>query len=198
MNDAKPTTDAVWSQLSGDLWRFIRRRVPDDHVADDLLQETFLRIHRKLDSLGGADRLAAWVYQIARNTVHDHHRRRKSDAALGEHEPADDSEDDLIALRSRAGGWLDELIAILPDGYRDAVRYAELEGRTAQEVADRLGLSLPAAKSRVRRGRLMLRDRLDACCRFETDRLGNVVDYTPRPERTVCRDCGDGRDSTCS
>ena len=102
MEGTKPTTDAVWSQLSGDLWRFIRRRVPDDHVADDLHQETFLRIHRKIDSLGGADRLAAWVYRIARNVVHDHYRSRgNGEAALGETEPADEPGDELAELRCR-------------------------------------------------------------------------------------------------
>ena len=66
------TTDAIWSHLSSDLRRFIRRRVPDDHVADDLLQETFMRVHRNIGALQEADRLAAWVYQIARNVIHDH------------------------------------------------------------------------------------------------------------------------------
>jgi DNA-directed RNA polymerase specialized sigma24 family protein len=61
----QPSTDSVWSQLSADLRRFIRRRVSDEHVADDLLQETSVRIHRHIDSLADADRLEAWVYQIA-------------------------------------------------------------------------------------------------------------------------------------
>ena len=72
---AQPTTDAIWSQLSSDLRRFIRRRVADDHVTDDLLQETFMRIHRNIGTLRQTERLAAWVYQIARNVVHDHHRQ---------------------------------------------------------------------------------------------------------------------------
>src|SRR3990170_1250962 len=71
----QPTTGAIWSHLSSDLRRFIRRRVPDDHVADDLLQETFMRVHRNIGTLQEAERLAAWVYQIARNVVHDHHRK---------------------------------------------------------------------------------------------------------------------------
>lgn len=188
MPEAKPTTDSVWSQLSGDLWWFIRRRVPDDHVADDLRQETFLRIHRSIDSLSEADRLAAWVYRIARNVVHDHYRRGSGDAGLGDHEPCDEPVDPLVELRSAASGWLGEFVAQLPDAYRDAVRLAEFEGRTAPEVADRLGLSLTATKTRIRRGRLLLRKRLDECCRFEIDRRGNVMDYERR-NRDDCRNC---------
>jgi hypothetical protein len=48
---ANPATEMIWSQLSDDLRRFIRRRVADEHVADDLLQETFLRIHRNVNKL---------------------------------------------------------------------------------------------------------------------------------------------------
>jgi RNA polymerase sigma-70 factor (ECF subfamily) len=188
MEGMKLTTDAVWSQLSGDLWRFIRRRVPDDHVADDLHQETFLRIHRGIDSLGEADRLAAWVYRIARNVIHDHYRRGSFAAGLGDYEPSDEPDDPIAELRSAAGGWLGEFVAQLPDTYRDVVRLAELEDRAAPEVADQLGLSLPATKSRIRRGRLLLRERLDDCCRFEIDRRGNVMDYERR-QQNDCRNC---------
>src|SRR5688572_24311154 len=89
---AQPTTDAIWTQLSSDLRRFIRRRVPDDHVADDLTQETFVRVHRNIGTLKEANRLAAWVYQIARNVVHDHHRRRSpSTVAFADAEAPDDN-----------------------------------------------------------------------------------------------------------
>lgn len=186
----QPSTDAIWTRLSADLRRFIRRRVADDHVADDLLQETFVRVHRNLPSLQEADRLAAWVYQIARNVIHDHHRQATRTTVTLVDDPADDSDDRLGCL-SRAGEWLGELVQQLPDGYRQAVQFSEIEGLPQQEVADRLGLSLSGAKSRIQRGRAMLKDELERCCRFEFDRRGNVMDYEPKPDRTVCRDCGE-------
>lgn len=190
---SQPSTEAVWSHLSSDLWRFIRRRVADDHAADDLLQETFVRVHRSIGTLEETDRVAAWVYRIARNVLIDHHRRATNPAvALGDTDPVEAEPDDrLCPLRCRGAKWLDELIRSLPDGYREAVQLAEVEGVSQQEVADRLGLSLSGAKSRVQRGRVMLRDALDRCCRFEFDVRGNVMDYEPRPDRKVCRDCGD-------
>lgn len=88
---AQPTTDAIWTQLSADLRRFIRRRVSDDHVADDLLQETFVRVHRNIGTLQETERLAAWVYRIARNVVHDHHRKAaNATVPLPDAEPAGD------------------------------------------------------------------------------------------------------------
>jgi RNA polymerase sigma-70 factor, ECF subfamily len=126
---ARPSTDAIWTRLSADLRRFIRRRVSDDHAADDLLQETFVRVHRNIGTLQEADRLAAWVYRIARNVIHDHHRKAThSPVALAAADPTDDSEDHLSRLQCRCADWLEEMILALSEGYREAVQLSEVEG----------------------------------------------------------------------
>lgn len=188
---AQLTTEALWTTLSEDLRRFIRRRVADDHLAADLLQETFVRVHRNIGTLRENSRLAAWVYRIARNVIHDHRRRTTNAAvALAECDPIDDSDGDVQQVPCEGGGWLAELIGSLPEGYRDAVQMAEIEGMAQQEVADRLGLSLSGAKSRIQRGRVMLKDALERCCHFEFDGRGNLIDYAPKADRKVCRNCG--------
>ncbi|MCI0640879.1 MAG: RNA polymerase sigma factor SigZ [Gemmataceae bacterium] len=184
-----PSTESVWAQLSADLLRFIRRRVPDDHVADDLLQETFVRIHRNIANLQDADRLAAWVYQIARHVIYDHHRSSSKSVPLVY---------EIATVEDRTGNgipwtatWLAKMVGQLPDSYSDAVQLAELGGLTQQEVAERLGLSLSGAKSRIQRGRAMLKAALLRCCDFELDRRGNVLDCIPKSDRTACLDCDD-------
>ena len=186
---SQPSTEAIWTSLSADLRRFIRRRVADDHLADDLLQESFVRVHRHIGTLQEADRLAAWVYQIARNVIHDHHRRATSSTVALADDPVDEPDERLGCLRGRACGWLEEMVGQLPDGYREAVQLSEVEGLPQQEVAVRLGLSLSGAKSRIQRGRVMLKGVLERCCHFEFDRRGNVMGYDPKPDRTVCRNC---------
>lgn len=183
--ETRLTTDAIWTRLSSDLRRFIRRRVLDDHVADDLLQETFVRIHRSIGTLQGAERLAAWVYQIARNVVHDHHRTISNQPV--ELADAQDEQDSQIGC----GGitWLGDMIRSLPSGYRDALEMAEIEELPQQEVANRLGLSLSGAKSRIQRGRAMLKRVLEACCSFELDGRGGIMSCDPKPRQKVCRDC---------
>jgi RNA polymerase sigma-70 factor (ECF subfamily) len=188
----RPATEAVWSQLSNDLRRFIRRRVADDQTADDLLQETFVRIHRGIASLDDAGQLAPWVYRIARNVVYDHYRAKAHPVEpLGDTDPAADGKDRFDDSQCRCAEWTGELIGQLPETYREAIRLSEVEGLSQQEVADRLGLSLSAAKSRIQRGRAMLRDVLDRCCHFEFDRRGNLLDIDPKPDRTVCKSCDD-------
>ena len=186
----QPSTESLWAHLSTDLRRFIRRRVADDHVADDLLQETFVRAHRHLPTLEEVDRVAAWVYRIARNVINDHHRgAANATVPLVETDPLDPPEDAVAQLRREASGWLGEMIRALPDGYREAVQLSEIDGLSQQEVADRLGLTLSGAKSRVQRGRALLKAVLEGCCRFEFDARGNMTDYHPRPDRSGCADC---------
>jgi RNA polymerase sigma-70 factor (ECF subfamily) len=188
---AETTTDAIWAHLSSDLRRFIRRRVLDDHVADDLLQETFVRVHRSVGTLQETNRLAAWVYQIARNVVHDHHRTASHStvALIDAENVSDDDQDPQIGSRDIT--WLNEMIRSLPDGYREAVQMAEIEERSQQDVADRLGLSLSGAKSRIQRGRSMLKSLLEACCTFEWDGRGRLMSCDAKPNQNTCRDCGD-------
>jgi RNA polymerase sigma-70 factor (ECF subfamily) len=184
------STESVWAQLSSDLRQFIRRKVSDEHVADDVLQETFVRIHRSLASLQNEERLAAWVHQIARNAINDHYRRTPGDRAL----PAENLEqaagNPLEPLQSHASEWMQELIELLPEDYRAALKLAEIEGLTQQHVAERLGLSLSGAKSRVQRGRALLRELLNQCCTFQFDHAGRLMDCDPLPDRRVCKDCG--------
>ena len=82
------------------------------------------------------------------------------------------------------------MIESLPEPYGDAVRLYELDGLPQQAIADRLGLSLSGAKSRVQRGREKLKEQLFACCSFQRDRRGNVIGYT-RNADGGCELCGD-------
>lgn len=191
MTPAPPTTESIWTDLSDDLRQFIRRRVSDPHVAEDLLQETFLRIHRGIDALSDLDRLGAWVYRIARNVIYDHYRTSGRTAPIGDADPVEDGAGLAVTQCGHAEEWLGGLVAGLPAAYKDAVRLAEFEGVSQREVADRLGLSLSGAKSRIQRGRAILKDELERCCRFEFDRRGNLLEMEPKGECPVCREGAD-------
>jgi RNA polymerase sigma-70 factor (ECF subfamily) len=180
-------TEAVWTRMKTSLLAFFRRRVGDEHLAEDLLQETFVRIHDGLDGLQAEERLAPWVFRIARRTLADHARGRRAEPDVDTDEIAQ-PEPDAENLNREVEGWLAEMAGRLPAEYREAVELAELEGLTQAEVARRLGLSLSGAKSRVQRGRARLRDVLLACCHLDFDRRGNVIGYE---RRGGCRDCSE-------
>jgi RNA polymerase sigma-70 factor (ECF subfamily) len=80
------------------------------------------------------------------------------------------------------------MIYSLPERYREALILTEFDGLTQKELAERVGISLSGAKSRVQRGREMLKGMLHECCRFEFDRRGRVIECEPRAEDN-CSEC---------
>lgn len=175
----KCSFDERVTQFAPVLRAFVGRRVNCNATADDLTQETLLKAFRARDSLRDATRLEAWLYQTARRTLVDHHRRKRPGATIKADElPAEKTPDDAVtaAVARAARCYLGTLPAI----YQDAVRLAEEEGLPLHEVACRLGISLTAAKSRVRRGKQQVRELIEACCALKFDARGRVVDYEVR------------------
>jgi RNA polymerase sigma-70 factor (ECF subfamily) len=174
------SVETVWNTFNTPLERFIRGRVPDEQIASDLLQDVYLKIHTHLDTLRDDERLQSWVYQIARNAVHDYYRSHKPVVELPETIADPDELDSGDDFTARVAAMVREMMVYLPEEYREALILTEFEGLTQKELAERLGLSLPGAKSRVQRGKKLLRELLLTCCHFQFDRLGKVIDYQPR------------------
>jgi RNA polymerase sigma-70 factor (ECF subfamily) len=165
--------------LRDGLRHFIRRRVAEDHV-DDLVQEVFLRMQEHADALRDEERLAAWAYRIARNVIVDHHRR--DHARVAREEVAVEADERDANVNEIVAGWLRPMLALLPDEYAEALELVELEGLTQKELAERAGISLSGAKSRVQRARQMLEGVVRACCDLEQDVRGNVIGFTRRAD----------------
>lgn len=183
------TTTDIWEQFGGRLRGFIRKRVDDPQDAEDLLQEVFLKIHTRLDTLEQEDRLLPWLYRIARNTILDYYRARRPSAPLPE-DLAEDPEPLEAEPEARLAAGLRNMIeACLPPDYQQALVLTEIEGMKQAELAAHLGLSVSGAKSRVQRGRQMLHQALTECCQFHFDRTGQLVDYHPHPADCGCGEC---------
>ncbi len=180
------STAQIWEQFHRQLRAFILARVSDPDDADDILQDVFLKIHTRIETLRDQDRLAAWLYQIARNAIIDFYRSRQPIDQLPETLAVMDEPDESTAVDS-ISGYLKTLVNDLPEKYREAVLLTEYEGLTQEEMGTRLGLSISGAKSRVQRGRDLLREELLDCCHFEFDRVGNLINYAPNPQ--CCEEC---------
>jgi len=180
--------EQIWQEYHDRLLGFIDRRVSDRSMAEDLLQEVFLKIYSHQDTLKDNSKLQSWVYHIARNVIIDHYRSRKTSVSLPETLASPEGESAADRASSEMAGCMIPLIQALPEPYREAVMLFEIKGLPQSEIALIQGISLSGVKSRVQRGRKMLKESLVNCCRFEFDRRGTMIDYEPRQGNCdVCR-----------
>lgn len=167
----------LWKRFSGRLRSFIRSFIADADETEDVLQEVFIRIHGGLGSLRDSGKLSSWIYQITRHAVFDHIRGRRPSVAYCECLPLVKEEESGDTAVSRLAASLEELLATLPEPYRTALQRSEIEGLSQKALAKSLAISYSGAKSRVQRGRQMVKEQLQRCCHFEFDRRGVIIDY---------------------
>lgn len=168
-------TEAIWREFHKKLKQFIILKVRSKDDADDILQEVFIRIHNKIDTLQDNQKLESWIYQITRNVIIDYYRSKKQVIELPESLAEDDSSESEAAKRISPS--VKKMINELPNIYKKALLLTEYSGMTQKQLAESLGLSLSGAKSRAQRARQQLKQMLLECCNFELDRFGNILDY---------------------
>ena len=181
-------TAEVYAVHHARLRRLVARRVPDAAAVDDIVHDVFVKLALAHGSIRSIDRIGVWLGRVAANAVADYYRAQRPTLPLPDNLPAITSQRDL---RVEVAACLRPLIAALPAKYRDALIWSELDGLTQREVAQKLGLSLPGAKSRVQRGRMLLRQRLLDC--FDIERDGDSI-VACRSRDPACR-CGPDADS---
>lgn len=140
--------------------------------AEDLTQDAFLQVFRKLATFRGESALSTWLYRIAVNTVLMHFRK-KTPCRLSLDEPCAKNGDSKPMRReygtkdNRLAGCIDRItlsraIRELPDGYRKVFLLHEVEGYEHQEIAEFLGCSTGNSKSQLHKARLRMRELLMA------------------------------------
>jgi len=199
----QPTARTAWEEVERHLRPFVARRVPDTADVGDVLQEIYLRVQGGLSALRETERFGPWVYQVARSALADHARSRArhhpegTPLSVGGDPGAITAEDDGAAERELAT-YMATFVAALPSPYREAVLLTELQGMTHREAAAMLGISLPAMKARVRRGRSQIQEMLRACCDIALDARGRVMSYDRRPDGQIPKNCcADLKDCKC-
>ena len=172
---------AIFAAHQPRLRRLVARRVPDAAAVEDIVQDVFLKFALSHASIRSPDRIGGWLARVAANAVVDYYRSQRPTTALTEDLAAPASRRDLHV---DVAACLRPLIAGLPARYRDALTWSGLDGLTQREVAQRLGLSLPGTKSRVQRGRALLKQRLLDC--YEIERDGDSI-VACRSRDPACR-----------
>lgn len=171
-------SEQLWGQVHNNLEQYILRQVKDPVAAQDLLQDVFLKMQAKLPQLREAEKAAPWLFRIAKNTIIDHYRQAANQPVAGlVTEPAGTEQEDIT---QEFAYCIRPFIDSLPEKYREALLLVEIQGLSQKELAERLGISYSGAKSRVQRGREMLKEALLECCHIQADRYGNILGYEKR------------------
>lgn len=179
--------EGIWDEFNIPLRRYITRRVNNNQDVEDIVQTVFQKLLSNLHKLEDEDKLHAWVYSITRNAIIDFYKSQKRELNI------DDYIWDIQMEADNSSKIVDEIaqgiqimIQYLPEKYKEAIILTEFQNLTQKEMANRLGLSIPGAKSRVQRARKQLKTMLLNCCDFEKDCRGNIIDYKRKDEKFDC------------
>lgn len=158
--------DALFERWAGKLLRFLERMVRDQAVAEELVQETFLRVHRARARYKADAKFSTWLYTIAanvaRNELRRPFRRAPHDSTDAEREgtplelAAEDPPVDDIVNARRIGAEVEAALAKLPERQRAALWLAAVDGLPYAEVAQALETSESSVKALVHRARVAL------------------------------------------
>jgi RNA polymerase sigma-70 factor, ECF subfamily len=183
-----------WAAFYERLHAFVASRVRSVADADDLVQLILERAVSKATTTEVTN-AAGWLFAIARNAIADHHREQAR-ALLAEADALDGAsalgsgEDERAAVIA----CMEPLLRSLPAETAQLLRWADMEDRSMQAIADELAITLTAAKSRVQRARKDFLAITGRCCAVTMDARGRVTELTPKPTTTVleCGACAPG------
>lgn len=139
-----------------DLRRYARRHCASDDV-DDAVQDALWILSKNLGALRAAAALSSWLFQVVRRACLRISLKRRDTVTL------DDAEAELASDSQAVHNLridLARIFATLPSKYREALMLIDVLGHSAEEAAQELGVSVEAAKSRLHRGRLLVREAL--------------------------------------
>ena len=155
----------------------IYRMVHDRELAEDLAQDTFIKVLNALDKYDPSYKFSSWIFKIAHNTTVDHLRKKRPDtlslegsphartqeqAEATSFTPVDPSEDPEHYTESQEiGGEIERAIATLRPEYREAILLWHVEGYPYDEIAEIMDLPLGTVKTYIHRGRNELREKLE-------------------------------------
>lgn len=150
--------------------RFLRRRLDNDAVAEDLLQQSFVRAVQHQHSLRNDQSVVAWFYRVLRNTIIDYYRSqsaesRRNEAFLQEvTHLGEDTAPPVDEMKTIACQCLHSIIPQLKETYADLLRRIDLEGQSPAQVAKDLNVTPNNLTVRLHRARQALRNGLERLC----------------------------------
>jgi RNA polymerase sigma-70 factor (ECF subfamily) len=164
----------IWKKHKRKLFNFIKKRIRDNDASEELLHVVLLKVCTYCSNRSDVRNVPAWLYQIASNTIADY-AKKNSRFTLLNHDIEDSH---CIDPKHDAINWLEYFIKLLPERYSVPLILCDINGMDQKSVADQIKLSLPAIKSRILRGRRLLKTEIQKCGIIEFNDSENIS-FTP-------------------
>lgn len=166
---------ALWQEHKNELRNFILKRIKDQDLTNDILQDVLIKVYNFCISKSGVRNIRSWLFQIAQNTITDHYRKQTKFREFDKIVELE-NEDPNLAF-SEATNYILPMLDFLPKEYAIPLKLADIDNMKQAEIAQKLNLSLSATKSRIQRARQLLKAEFITCCHFETDKQGNLISF---------------------
>ncbi|MEQ6124840.1 sigma-70 family RNA polymerase sigma factor [Pseudotenacibaculum sp. MALMAid0570] len=162
----------IWLSSKDRLYLYMLSRFQDEEFAKDITQEVLLKIHKSCCSNREINNINSWLYQIAHNTALDHIKKSKKDLPFFSEE-----EDNSLNTWTELSLFLEPLMGCLPESYSIPLKMSDIDGIKQQDIANQLGISLTATKSRIQRARKNLKEQIRTCYHIEMDKNGTPISF---------------------
>jgi RNA polymerase sigma-70 factor (ECF subfamily) len=170
-----PTVEEVFRQFAPRIYHLARRILGNEADAQDVTQDVMVQVLRKLDTFRGESAFPTWLHRVTVNAALAHRRKKVNRHEQPSLEPVDQmggdghhhgplrpwsAQPEDAVLDAERQHQVESAMADLPDMYREVFVLADVEQMSNAEIAELMGLSVAAVKSRLHRARLMMRDKL--------------------------------------
>ncbi len=169
----------IYDQFYQRVRKFILASVRDESVADDLIQETFVRIQEKLGSVRDPAKISPWIFRIAYHLCQDHFRALKKSSTHEEVQEGLVNLQETPVQKKLEQGEMSQCVQdqlnLLPESLRSVLIFADVMDFNHAEIAAILGLTVENVKVRLHRARKKMKAILEEKCTFEVDERNVLV-----------------------
>ncbi|MDY0321166.1 MAG: sigma-70 family RNA polymerase sigma factor [Arcobacteraceae bacterium] len=171
--------EKIFDELSSVLYKYIYYRVKDKFVAQDILQEVFIRLYKNQDNIITNEKIKSWLYKVATNSIIDYYRKKNINEIMSDSiENMEDIQDN--SFHTEFSNCINHFITTLSFVYKDVLILHEYQELSVKEISQKLNMPIPTVKSKIQRGRQKLREALFLCCEFEYDHHGIPIEFKPK------------------
>jgi RNA polymerase sigma-70 factor (ECF subfamily) len=175
-----------WENLTGKLYIYLLQNVKDREIAEDILYDAFLKIIEKRQFYRYKENYDGWAFRITKNVLIDYFRKIKTNVDLESIKKDLYEDKDGLDTYKHLIPALKEFIEDLPEKYSKPLILSDIQGIKQKLIAQKLGLSVSGAKSRIQRARKMLKEYFLKCSEYKYDSRGIIIEFYPKSTSCIC------------